>query len=1343
MSRSFLQMKCYCISVAELLAAQSQGPTSKKVLVCTLLVAEGESNYARGTILLADPQGTSVVAHLTNFQAAWIGKIVCIREWSFIQVEFRDTDPPQNSNFIEVRGDQVRLLPSNWQAKLNASPGTPVDDYALTQLLLPLPNDPSSTTVDTLKRSPPQTLNRLFLSPSDHGFHTILARVHAKSVLVLRSGARALFLLEIRECPAVVAERGSCASGFYVAYVVFKGDTLTRHHSEIDVGKDYVFTRLQALTMLSGRPDEREVLVFQEGKSAMKEVVLKEEALEVIRRLVGESEETCFVEQMSSMELTDSTMVSKAAALVLHHPTSTSTPSSSRTITYTGRITRHIDPILGLFLLDDTYILSLSHYSDYFPAFSYRIGTQLCIHHVHVVVLDITLEAMERILTAEETDVDGQDGSGHPSNPNTDGASKRHIVFIACSYTTVKIVAFPPALTDPERSPITVIRLPCQQKKFFAIIRFRLSAVDLLRCYDLYLALVVKFPDAFDNARLLVENNKDADRRDAAASLLLDTMGAVYGSPWPEAAPKRHIHTEFFEHETSCRVAAEQHGLEAENRSGVVSIRGVPTIRSFLEDMKRRYLPVDALNTMDFSRDHDRCSFVTHTYKASDDEAPCLLGILQGGADGVLYLRDKSAGIPVVAVSGTRVETFDLGHMWLVREFEVVIEKLGMDISQTAGISGTNRVEPARGWLSKVYVRLDLRSAVCVCVRDAIAKRVEVSQGYGAEVAAASVRRLGERTVGNNISGQRTRTEPKFVVFQVHHVHLIRACCTASGGMELRCHVEGLRFRTKAESEAQDVQRTEVCDLAMTSPRKTVLTFASSNGSLRWLPALRVGGWYRVGVGGAAREEEEDPDEEAVMLIAMGGEEAEGWMLDVVKVVGVEHEEGGGEVKDSERKRDFFDNVLQPVTLRTDELSMNLYRLAKQALSTQENAMIDVSDVLNFRRTRQDPVPTARASLASHGYLEDMVSFRGVVTAKEFRSNRPFAGPYGSPASARALLDDFNIGTGRPGRILFLRVRDARGVDSIDVYVNIIRNAYPLGLLPGAGVVFRRVARKMAKTGAMYCHVLACTHVAAEEEAPDVADDADESVYQRLETRKLVDFVDEKTAPRIVCRLFVRVKGVVEANVRWVCKGCESNIVRGACKAGCRTAGKKFLAEAKFMIVDGTAEALVYVDGEEDVLRMLRVWDRRDGWSIEELKGVAEEAGGLVYRTREEGEEGGGGAIFAVEEKRESAGYRRRILRRWCMDSRVCDYVTLYVKKMHWKRNAAWVDGASDPLAGMGEEFGVHTFKVGSSSAAGPIWTLKRNKIFLKVVRVEQEVSVVREGMRLAMELVKGLEEDG
>ncbi|RUS21858.1 CST, telomere maintenance, complex subunit CTC1-domain-containing protein [Endogone sp. FLAS-F59071] len=1383
-------MKFSIVSVADLLTDESHAKpplTSKeKVLVGTLSVVEKEDpNHTRGTILLSDAQGASIAALLTNIEPRWIGKTICIREWTFVSVEMEGKPSPASS-FVEVRDKQVKLLPPNWRDILKVPPRALVDSAALDQLIVATAEVfPSASHL--LFKYNPQTLYQLFASttntilPAGQSYD-ILARVHAKSVLILRPGSQACFFLELHETPSVIAELGLSQSSSYKTYMVFKGNSLVRHHCGIEIDKDYIFTKLLAQTTLTGKPGERQVLVFREGISQVERVVLEGISLHIIKQILLKKTATgsnvsiknnSNPKPLTSIPLvllhpmsprvppySSSSFYSSSFSLYTPSPSPFSPPPSSPSsniITYSGRITHHLDASLGYFILDNTYFLCLSHYKD-LSLCSCRIGTRLRLHHVHVIVVGVTTEAMERTLKVTVAGVSAQD-TKNKANGNSDNESRKHVTFVGCSYTTVQIIEF----AAPTDGDIPIMRIPQQHSKFFPASYALLNAVELIRYQDLYHAFVAKFPDAVKDSWLLFQDkstrkDNDCTRDEATTSLVMDLMSVMYGTKYRDRPQQRFVHTEFLEHGAKCHIVAvdENRGKPEEmvkvERLPMISLRRLPMIRSFLDEVRSQHLPThggQGQAMMTFSRDRDTYSFVTHTYGDNEDGTICLLGTLQGGADGGLYLGDASARIPVVVVSsdadrGEALETFHLGHMWIVREFDVVVER-----SEPAGIStvgkGTAREdELERGMLSKVYLRLDMRKTVCMCVKDGIARRNKNVQRQ---------RKVNEKE--NNNQGQTLGTEdsvPRFVVLQVLHIHPTKLCYTASGEMELRCHVEGLGFQTSklgsgfdedGTKNGSDADQAEVCALSIQESRKTVVTFASSNGSLKWLPALRVGEWYRVGVSKTVKDGKEDRNQDALMSIAMGGEEQEGWTLDVVRIVCLEERHD----KNRERfewKRDFLGNILQPVILRTDKSSMKYYMSARQAMVAQEDIVVDVSDVLNFRTKRQEPdVVISEAKtipLAPSNFLEDLVSFRGILIQKELRSGRILPGQLGSLASSRNLFETLTVGSGCPGRNLFLRIRDARSVDSVDMYFDISRHSYPLGLLPGTSVIIRRAARKVSDRRVVYCNFLACTHVAADKRAITPlaisTADGDAHLYQQLEPRHLIDFIDEATTPRTVCQLFVRVTLLNSASVRWSCDGCNGLIASNTCTMGCKAVGRRFCADARCSIADATAEAQVLVEGE-DVLKLLRVWDGEDGRRVEEIRTAAAEKQ-MVYQTWEEEEENGDRLVIVMDGRDDASSYHQREFKRWCADPKVCDYITLYAKQNFlWKKAPIWDSAATtvDAKKDYGE-FRTVQVKLGAEKKN----ILARRKIYLKALRVEPEVSMVREGMRLVTKLMGELD---
>ncbi|KAJ1718008.1 hypothetical protein LPJ61_006953, partial [Coemansia biformis] len=112
---------------------------------------------------------------------------------------------------------------------------------------------------------------------------------------------------------------------------------------------------------------------------------------------------------------------------------------------YEGEITRIVDPVLGIYVVDDAHLLMLTLWPLLSPLFILRVGSRVLLDNVHLVLLADSASYhwgwIDRIWP------DSQDGT----RPGT----RRTLVFCACARSSIRVTSFP-ASCEPAGFPSIV-----------------------------------------------------------------------------------------------------------------------------------------------------------------------------------------------------------------------------------------------------------------------------------------------------------------------------------------------------------------------------------------------------------------------------------------------------------------------------------------------------------------------------------------------------------------------------------------------------------------------------------------------------------------------------------------------------------------------------------------------------------------------------------------------------------------------------------------------------------------------------------------------------------------------
>ncbi|KAI8372940.1 CST, telomere maintenance, complex subunit CTC1-domain-containing protein [Radiomyces spectabilis] len=257
------------------------------------------------------------------------------------------------------------------------------------------------------------------------------------------------------------------------------------------------------------------------------------------------------------------------------------------------------------------------------------------------------------------------------------------------------------------------------------------------------------------------------------------------------------------------------------------------------------------------------------------------------------------------------------------------------------------------------------------------------------------------------------------------------------------------------------------------------------------------------------------------------------------------------------------------------------------------SVIYDVNDLLAANKPEVSNGPKISLIEVKGGLYEELANIQGVIVNKEFREGRTVDEVVDQHAVA--LFRSIGVGTGKPGRILFLRLRQTDGLNMFDIYMDVSTRTYPSGLLPGATVIFRNLLRKKANN-IIGCYCIANNLTTVTLGAPS---DRAKGVIATdlLERRHLCSFIEseeEKSADEaIIYKVTSSVKSILTLTLCWQCLDCGNTISRNTCYGECRNARRVFVADAIVLVTDGTADGLAFIDGEKLVLKLLMLTEQQ------------------------------------------------------------------------------------------------------------------------------------------------------
>ncbi|GAB5587390.1 hypothetical protein Unana1_02290 [Umbelopsis nana] len=400
-------------------------------------------------------------------------------------------------------------------------------------------------------------------------------------------------------------------------------------------------------------------------------------------------------------------------------------------------------------------------------------------------------------------------------------------------------------------------------------------------------------------------------------------------------------------------------------------------------------------------------------------------------------------------------------------------------------------------------------------------------------------------------------------------------------------------------------------------PARHTLSLTSASLSLALLPSLKCGGWY-VLTNGTEQVQSLPP------TISLGSSA-------IVYPILPNH----GMFKLRQYAMDT--QLMQQMTM--------VQPIGKESVSS-------VQDILNIDFSVEGDLETP--GVLSNGFYNKLVSFEGYVVLKEFTESRvrdSEMNKYTAP-----FYDHLGIGTGKPNRWLYFRIRSIETQDTIDFYYDVSQTLYPLSLFPGCKVIVQNIVLKSSKhTKAVYGVVVPCTRIEVVEAVAGRPIPGEQE--QEADARALVQFIRDTDTK--IYKTICNVKSIQQLTIGWICLECGQAIINHTCYSMCSKGRKMFLAEAVVTVIDGTADITVSVDGEDLVMALLRLSPNE----VVKLKEAAFVHGEMTFSNWFGT---GNTSVVRGDTVTESATTttRGRTLQSICTNPKVFDCIALHVKRI-------------------------------------------------------------------------------
>lgn len=1053
----------------------------------------------------------------------------------------------------------------------------------------------------------------------------------------------------------------SCPETNLTISVVVQGAQFMFWHNFLQIDEAYVFQKLRETTMNKGTRNERKVLAttrhsdfqkYQPGITVRISRGVKRSCADDVTeskrpRIANHLENFSHSNSKERFDLTTGRVTDEKTC----DRKQIAKPPAN--MSYTGVITKCINPEAGVFELDSKIRLYISHQPSSNLGRGLRVGAHVTVHNVHLC----------------------REG-------------KKVLGFCCCTQSTVRVIRFSP-LSTPWKPFI-----PCESP--LALLGQNLTLADYVHLLEMCDKVLEKFSPLYRTGQLVAYSSRQRKELMGAknVSVLEQLLTYVKNQTPSSVVPARNIYDEFFEVPHKCHP----------NEASEFTFPWFPTIKEFLDTLDQKssnkpWLSGQSVHLTASTQEKKDWMYKILTQDCFDGPV-ILAGCLRSSTKtGQLFLLDQTGEIscivaPAYQKSGghdctrnccrkfsTQEEcsVCPYMHMWhldaliQINKFEVVIEKF-----QPSNTFQGNFTENS----TRLYLQFSLESEE-ILIPEGADKKVDSEKRKSDNKKEKSKIFKKDECLDKQVDEICDR---KSEGFMCKMLFMVRNCEAPT----IRKVKEDLCFPCGVEIKIVAVHRSDVQNAPANNSSFSLRSVSCSSGAfdfpsdfklwrknaalklvkkrLYWSQVLYPGCFYVI--------TETVPNEASSRILKDDDLEP---LINVSSAMELERVcwcERCGITRLSENTKCYAE-----IVKALDEMQDDFFRNDK---------LCSVDIILG--ETGNQKMGSDTESLQTSRSLSAQVSFRGVIVSRELRQSEtptqqlpdgfvevPKFGPV-KLAAVKNLQLGFTL---LRNTIIQLRVKDLQSPNTMSVYMDLRRSNYVCGILPGAIVQFRRFMRKFSRTKNMYCTFEACSSVVVERRAvtnfTDVPLDPRFSVSLTASAsaeentkdppnRHLIDLIRSEAQGNFVqtiSRVRCRVTAVQKVNLRWLCKRCGELVTRNDCTGGCYgSAEYRFNAEARCVVEDGTGEAQMYVydDMVPTVLKLsTQQWHH--------LQDLAMRTGELLYqrhwRGRNNPPEVNQGNLCSKEAE------AKMTLENHCCSSRLHRLVILHCKLFRFSKNTA------------------------------------------------------------------------
>ncbi|KAI9289403.1 CST, telomere maintenance, complex subunit CTC1-domain-containing protein [Umbelopsis sp. AD052] len=495
-------------------------------------------------------------------------------------------------------------------------------------------------------------------------------------------------------------------------------------------------------------------------------------------------------------------------------------------------------------------------------------------------------------------------------------------------------------------------------------------------------------------------------------------------------------------------------------------------------------------------------------------------------------------------------------------------------------------------------------------------------------------------------------------VIHIEHVQVPYLTFDDYGKLYLACYVDATVFDLVPSAEAPSQRLKE-------SALRSRISLSSASKTLALLSYMQVGGWY----------------------VLQNGSQETALSSNVIELV---------------QSASVYPILPNHGQFKLEQYMSHSYSIPSMGAPVDNTNIRSVKDILNIDFAAESE-PDSPVKL-SNGFYKNLVSFEGYVVIKEFTESRIKTS--GLDKYTHRIYEHLGVGTGKPNRWLYMRIRCVDSPDTIDIYYDVSKTLYPHGLIPGCKVQLCKISLKeTSRTETVYGVVVPRTRVQVIETGEDTELNDFTNIEQAVENRPLVEFL--RTTDTKIYKTVCTVRSIQQVNISWICLECGQRIIKDMCFGTCSKEKRMFLADAVFTVTDGTADITVSAHGEDMVMTLLRL----SSSEVSKLKEAAWMQGELSYSNW---------FTKADSNNHTNVSPVTRTLHSICTNTKIFESLCLYVKRIIRQKSTC---NTADSLLG---KLSVLPIKLNSDG----VQSLTFSRVRLDVLKLEV-ISAISEATAL------------